>query len=162
MVLSLLQAILMTAFEKMVVNDPGNAELKAAVDDIFERYSRFTDAELQQRAVEYRSLGLRQDVASAAVQPLPAFEKRMSLLLRRLAEKEVRFTSSFLVKQLDKCGNPCMNCPLNNCRVRFFRLSRERMLMRLARNRSGCSRTSLRAQHLTALPWCLACHRQRP
>lgn len=47
------------------------------------------DAELAQRAVEYRGLSARADVAAAAVQPLPKWEKRTSLLLRRLAEKEV-------------------------------------------------------------------------
>ena len=48
------------------------------------------DAELAQRAVEYRGLAARREVARAAVQPLPKWEKRTSLLLRRLAEKEVR------------------------------------------------------------------------
>ena len=48
------------------------------------------DAELAQRAVEYRGLAARLDVARAAVKPLPKWEKRASLLLRRLAEKEVR------------------------------------------------------------------------
>lgn len=47
------------------------------------------DAELAQRAVEYRGLAARREVARAAVQPLPKWEKRTSLLLRRLAEKEV-------------------------------------------------------------------------
>ncbi len=40
--------------------------------------------------MEYRGLAARRDVARAAVQPLPKWEKRTSLLLRRLAEKEVR------------------------------------------------------------------------
>lgn len=50
---------------------------------------QYMDAELQQRAVEYRGLSARQAVAAAALQPLPKWDKRTSLLLRRLAEKEV-------------------------------------------------------------------------
>lgn len=57
---------------------------------VFERYAQFMDAELQQRAVEYRGLAARPPVAAAALQPLPKWDKRTSLLLRRLAEKEVR------------------------------------------------------------------------
>lgn len=47
------------------------------------------DAELQQRAVEYWGLGSRPDVAKQNVLPMPHWEKRKSLLLRRLAEREV-------------------------------------------------------------------------
>ena len=84
------QAILLTAYEKMAVGEPGNAELAAAVGEVWERYARFMDAELQQRAVEYAGLAARPPVAAAALQPLPKWDKRTSLLLRRLAEKEVR------------------------------------------------------------------------
>ena len=59
---------------------------------ILRRLAGTLDAELAQRAVEYRGLAARHDVARAAVQPLPKWEKRTSLLLRRLAEKEVRQT----------------------------------------------------------------------
>ena len=48
------------------------------------------EAELQQRAVEYWGLGERPDVAKQNVLPMPPWEKRTSLLLRRLAEREVR------------------------------------------------------------------------
>lgn len=47
------------------------------------------DAELQQRAVEYWGLGSRPEVAKQNVLPMPHWEKRKSLLLRRLAEREV-------------------------------------------------------------------------
>ena len=46
--------------------------------------------ELQQRAVEYLSLERRPELARANVTPMPPWEKRKSLLLRRMAEREVR------------------------------------------------------------------------
>jgi hypothetical protein len=48
------------------------------------------DADLQQRAVEYSSLEKKLDVARRNVQAMPPWLKRRSLLLRRMAEKEVR------------------------------------------------------------------------
>lgn len=50
------------------------------------------DADLQQRAVEYKGLEKRVDVALRNVQAMPPWLKRRSLLLRRMAEKEVRFS----------------------------------------------------------------------
>ncbi len=85
----LAQALLLTAYEKMLVAEPNNAALREAVEAVLTRYSGTMDAELAQRAIEYRQLAARLDVARAAVQPLPKWEKRASLLLRRLAEKEV-------------------------------------------------------------------------
>lgn len=83
-----MQAILLTAFEKMAVAEPDSAALQVAVSDVLGRYSHYMDAELQQRAVEYEQLKRRLPVARAALAPLPRWEKRSSLLLRRLAEKE--------------------------------------------------------------------------
>ena len=48
------------------------------------------DAELQQRAVEYGGLATRPGVAKQNVLPMPRWEHRKSLLMRRLAEKQVR------------------------------------------------------------------------
>ncbi len=48
------------------------------------------DAELQQRAVEYGGLATRPAVAKQNVLPMPRWEHRKSLLMRRLAEKQVR------------------------------------------------------------------------
>ncbi len=47
------------------------------------------DAELQQRAVEYGGLATRPAVAKQNVLPMPRWEHRKSLLMRRLAEKQV-------------------------------------------------------------------------
>ena len=73
----------------MLVSDPENAALRQAVAEVYERYSQYMDPELQQRAVEYRGLAERPGAAAAALQPLPKWDRKTSLLLRRLAEKEV-------------------------------------------------------------------------
>ena len=54
------------------------------------------DTELQQRALEYGGLGARPDVAKLNVLAMPHWEKRKSLLLRRLAEKEVKFSTKLV------------------------------------------------------------------
>ncbi|GAB4815001.1 hypothetical protein N2152v2_002047 [Parachlorella kessleri] len=82
------KAILLTAYEKMLVSDPDSAALRQAVAEVYERYSQYMDPELQQRAVEYRGLAERPGAAAAALQPLPKWDRKTSLLLRRLAEKE--------------------------------------------------------------------------
>ena len=48
------------------------------------------DVELQQRAVEYMSLERKPDLARSNVVAMPPWEKRKSLLLRRMAAREVR------------------------------------------------------------------------
>ena len=69
---------------------------------------RFLDAELQQRAVEYLGLERRPDVAKRNVAGMPPWEKRKSLLLRRMAEKEVSWPvvheSAMLPKAAAKSG----------------------------------------------------------
>ena len=47
------------------------------------------DVELQQRAVEYMSLERKPDLARSNVVAMPPWEKRKSLLLRRMAQREV-------------------------------------------------------------------------
>jgi hypothetical protein len=53
---------------------------------------RFMDVELQQRAVEYMSLERQPELARNNVVAMPPWEKRKSLLLRRMAQREVRLT----------------------------------------------------------------------
>ena len=50
-------------------------------------------ADLQQRAVEFAGLLAHPDVARRNVTAMPKWEKRRSLLLRRMAEKEVTLSS---------------------------------------------------------------------
>ncbi|GFH33706.1 alpha_adaptinC2 domain-containing protein, partial [Haematococcus lacustris] len=47
------QGLLMTAYIKLHLADPGDAALHREVMGLFERYQKFMDAELQQRASEY-------------------------------------------------------------------------------------------------------------
>ena len=54
---------------------------------------RFMDVELQQRAVEYMSLERKPELARSNVVAMPPWEKRKSLLLRRMAAREVRAAS---------------------------------------------------------------------
>jgi len=58
------------------------------------------DVELQQRAVEYMSLERKPDLARSNVVAMPPWEKRKSLLLRRMAQREVHLPThscSYLV-----------------------------------------------------------------
>eukprot|EP00878_Enallax_costatus_P024930 GHUV01026636.1.p1 GENE.GHUV01026636.1~~GHUV01026636.1.p1 ORF type:complete len:670 (+),score=220.90 GHUV01026636.1:292-2301(+) len=80
------KGLLLTAYLKMLLSDPGNEALKSEVTDVFSRYSRQLDPELQQRSAEY--LVLAQNPSSAAasyVLPMPKWEGRESALLKRLA-----------------------------------------------------------------------------
>ena len=83
------KAMMLTAYKKLQSSaGAGDGELQTAVGEVLDRYSSAADAELQQRAVEYRGLSSRPDAAAIALQPLPPWEKRASLLLRRLAERQ--------------------------------------------------------------------------
>lgn len=78
----------------MLLADPNDDQLRQQISAVYERYSHFMDADLQQRAVEYMGLMKHPDVASRNVTAMPKWEKRKSLLLRRMAEKDVRALSS--------------------------------------------------------------------
>eukprot|EP00891_Asterochloris_glomerata_P007006 jgi/Astpho2/7006/fgenesh1_pm.00107_%23_19_t len=82
------KGLLLSAYLKMLLSDPENAKLQQLVGDVFDRYSRYIDADLQQRAVEFAGLLAHPDVARRNVTAMPKWEKRRSLLLRRMAEKE--------------------------------------------------------------------------
>uniref|UniRef100_A0A1D2AG34 AP-2 complex subunit alpha n=2 Tax=Auxenochlorella protothecoides TaxID=3075 RepID=A0A1D2AG34_AUXPR len=83
------KAIMLTAFSKLALAAPEDGDLQAAVRALLERHARGVDAELQQRAVEYTGLlAGGPALAKAAVQPLPRWEGRGSLLLRRLEAYE--------------------------------------------------------------------------
>ena len=83
------QGLLLSAYLKMLLADPNDAQLRQQIGAVYERHSHFMDAELQQRAVEYQGLLKMPDVASRNVTAMPKWEKRKSLLLRRMAEHEV-------------------------------------------------------------------------
>ena len=70
----------------MVVAQPDNAALRQAVDAVLARYAGTLDAELAQRAVEYRGLSARLEVARAAVQPLPKIPSEKPQCDRRFVD----------------------------------------------------------------------------
>ena len=66
--------------------------------------------ELQQRAVEYMSLERRPELARSNVVAMPPWEKRKSLLLRRMAAREVN-TSNFPTLTLERApGRSASRC----------------------------------------------------
>ena len=111
----LLQGLLLSAYLKMLLADPNDAQLRQQISAVYERYSHFMDADLQQRAVEYMGLMRHPDVASRNVTAMPKWEKRKSLLLRRMAEKGVGpFSNNLLVPFFDcirtqKFGIACVS-----------------------------------------------------
>ncbi|CAK0759184.1 hypothetical protein CVIRNUC_002678 [Coccomyxa viridis] len=82
------KGLLLTTYLKFLIADPEDASLRALAEEVFDRYSRFMDVELQQRAVEYMSLERRPELARSNVVAMPPWEKRKSLLLRRMAARE--------------------------------------------------------------------------
>lgn len=63
---------------------PRDPALSQQCQALFTKYASFMDAELQQRALEYGALHLRPAIAQQNLQPMPKWEKRRSLLLRKL------------------------------------------------------------------------------
>ncbi|GLC68315.1 hypothetical protein PLESTF_000678300 [Pleodorina starrii] len=82
------RGLLMTALLKIYLLDPTNATLSREVRDLFERYKRFMDAELQQRATEYLALACNPAAAANYILPMPAWQIRESSLMKRLQGEE--------------------------------------------------------------------------
>lgn len=83
------KGLLMSAFLKLYLLQPDDAVLRGEVLAVYERYSRQVDADLQQRAVEYKALAERPGDASAHyVLAMPKWEERESSLLRRLQQQQ--------------------------------------------------------------------------
>lgn len=82
------KAMMLTSYEKMRAASPSDADLASAVAEVMRRHATAPDAEIQQRAMEYTGFAGRPTAEAVAVQMLPPWEKRTSLLLRRLAERE--------------------------------------------------------------------------
>lgn len=82
------KAMMLTAYEKMWANAPTDSELASVVQSVLSRYINSIDAEIQQRAIEYQKLAQLPQAATLALAPLPPWEKRTSLLLRRLTERQ--------------------------------------------------------------------------
>jgi AP-2 complex subunit alpha len=81
------KAMLLNCYEKMALRMEDH-ELQA-VKETLELEANTLDTEIQQRATEYKELLRHPDAAKIALQPLPLWEMRDSVLLRKLVEKEV-------------------------------------------------------------------------
>lgn len=78
------KALLLSAFAKMAAHsrDPG---FQAEVAATMQRYHSFVDAEMQQRAVEYFVMTTcKIDTAVKALEPMPAYPERQSVLERKM------------------------------------------------------------------------------
>lgn len=98
------QGLLLSAYLKMLLADPNDDQLRQQVGAVYERYSHFMDADLQQRAVEYQGLLKHPEVANRNVTAMPKWEKRKSLLLRRMAEHEVGTMACYSITTLTMCN----------------------------------------------------------
>ncbi|PNW74645.1 hypothetical protein CHLRE_12g488850v5 [Chlamydomonas reinhardtii] len=79
------KGLLMTALLKIYLLEPTNATLSRDVRELFDRYKRFMDAELQQRATEYLALAANPQAATTSfILPMPAWQIRESSLIKRL------------------------------------------------------------------------------
>eukprot|EP00198_Chlamydomonas_reinhardtii_P001583 XP_001690919.1 alpha-adaptin [Chlamydomonas reinhardtii] len=80
------KGLLMTALLKIYLLEPTNATLSRDVRELFDRYKRFMDAELQQRATEYlQALAANPQAATTSfILPMPAWQIRESSLIKRL------------------------------------------------------------------------------
>ena len=81
------KAMLLNCYEKMALRME-DQELQA-VKETLELEANTLDTEIQQRATEYKELLRHPEAAKIALQPLPLWEMRDSVLLRKLVQKEV-------------------------------------------------------------------------
>jgi len=83
------KGLLLTAYLKLLLLEHSNDKLQQVVTEVYGRYSRMMDPDLQQRAVEYLELSKAPDACTKNyVLPMPRWEGRESTLLRRLQAQE--------------------------------------------------------------------------
>lgn len=78
------RAMILNCYEKMRYRSP-NSGIVAEIDNLMNVESRSIDAEVQQRANEYKVLGSNPEASTIAMQTLPTWELKNSVLLRKLA-----------------------------------------------------------------------------
>lgn len=77
------RAMILNCYEKMRYRCP-DSEIMAEIDAIMDIESRSIDAEVQQRANEYKVLSSNPAASTIAMQTLPTWELKNSVLLRKL------------------------------------------------------------------------------
>ncbi|KAK3274170.1 hypothetical protein CYMTET_17635 [Cymbomonas tetramitiformis] len=88
--------IMLSAYAKMLMNcTPDDPEFRAKVHAVFKRYETNTDADTQQRVLEYLGLTSRPEAAMRGVlAEMPKFPERASILERAVKEKEAETTDA--------------------------------------------------------------------
>eukprot|EP00798_Chlamydomonas_sp_ICE-L_P015244 gene15244-21326_t len=106
------KGLLLTSFIKIYLLDPHNQELKAEVDQLFERYKKYMDSELQQRATEYMALAARpQEAASNFFLPMPKWPERESTVLRQLQKLEGTYAEDTASLSVGTNGDAITSAP---------------------------------------------------
>ncbi|KAI8103939.1 hypothetical protein M9435_006465 [Picochlorum sp. BPE23] len=82
------KAMFLNCYEKMRCRSDADSELAKKIDDLMAYESKSIDPEVQQRAVEYSSLCSNHNIAEIALQTLPPWEMKKSVLLRKLVGNE--------------------------------------------------------------------------
>lgn len=81
------RAMMLNCYEKMRRRNPDD-KIAAEIDSIMDIESRSIDAEVQQRANEYKVMSSNSEALRIAMQTLPTWEVKNSVLLRKLAGNE--------------------------------------------------------------------------
>lgn len=78
------KGVLLNSYEKMRARMEDHDPSAKKIDEVLETASELLDAEVQQRAVEYKLLNKNRNAMKIALQPLPQWEVKGSVLLRKL------------------------------------------------------------------------------
>jgi len=78
------KGIILNAFAKLALHSDSDI-LKDSIQNVFARYQRFADTDLQQRAVEYAGLTEKAGMRDSILGMMPPFPEHESGLLKRLA-----------------------------------------------------------------------------
>lgn len=90
------RAMMLNCYEKMRFRSP-KSDIAVEIDALMDLESRSIDSEVQQRANEYKVLSLNSQASKIALQTLPTWELKNSVLLRKLVGND-----SFLDESRDQ------------------------------------------------------------
>ena len=82
------KATVLNCYEKMRSREKESSELAKNIEDLLDSEAKSMNPEIQQRALEYKALCNNPDIASIALQTLPEWEVKKSVLLRKLVGKD--------------------------------------------------------------------------
>jgi AP-2 complex subunit alpha len=82
------KATVLNCYEKMRAREEKSSELAKSIEGILDSEAKSMNPEIQQRALEYKTLCNNPQIASIAMQTLPEWEVKKSVLLRKLVGKD--------------------------------------------------------------------------